>query len=299
MKEGGNGFHDALHFLQSPQRVVSLVPSITESLFDLGLGNSVVGVTDYCIYPENDLKHLPRLGGPKNPQIDKIIALNPDLVLANWEENSRQTVEELKLAGIPVWVTFPKSVSETMEVLWKITEVYRSDTASVRLKTLEMTLDWVKSARMVREPVSYFCPIWYDQTEDGLHWWMTFNHLTYSHDLLNLFGGVNVFAERERKIPLDADLGLSEESNHGGGDTRYPRVTMREIISAQPEIILLPNEPFAFDEQHKEQFTTFFSETPAARNKRIYLVDGSLITWNGTRLARALRELPPLFDSIP
>jgi len=299
MTVDGNGFRDALHFTQAPQRVVSLVPSFTESLFDLGLGNSVVGITDYCIYPENDLMHLPRLGGPKNPQIDKIIALNPDLVLANWEENLRQTVEELKLAGIPVWVTFPKSVSETLDVLWDITEVYRSETASMRLKTLEMTLDWVKSASMVREPVRYFCPIWYDQTEDGWHWWMTFNHLTYSHDLLNLIGGENVFAERERKVPLEADLGQSVESPNEGGDTRYPRVTTGEIISAQPEIILLPNEPYAFNEEHKEQLETLFSETPAARNKRIYLVDGSLITWNGTRLARALRELPYLFDIDP
>ena len=98
-----------LQFDHAPRRVVSLVPSLTESLFELGVGDTVVGVTDYCIHPAERLAGLPRLGGPKNPDIAAIAALQPDLVLANWEENTRQAVEALE-RGVPVWVTLPLSV---------------------------------------------------------------------------------------------------------------------------------------------------------------------------------------------
>ena len=82
--------------------MVSLVPSITGSLFDLGLGPRVAGVTDYCVYPPDGVAALPKLGGTKNPNCDHILALQPDLVLANWEENHRETVETLRAAGVPV-----------------------------------------------------------------------------------------------------------------------------------------------------------------------------------------------------
>ena len=106
----GNGRDKALHFHHPPKRVVSLVPSMTESLFDLGLGDVVVGITDYCIYPAELLKNLPRVGGTKDVSEDEILDLKPDFVIANQEENSRQLVEKLEAAGIRVWVTFPKSV---------------------------------------------------------------------------------------------------------------------------------------------------------------------------------------------
>jgi iron complex transport system substrate-binding protein len=291
---GNNGHKQALHFRQPPQRVVSLVPSLTESLFDLGLGSAVVGITDYCIYPEEGIQHLPRLGGPKNPHLEAIQMLKPDLVLANQEENTRQAVETLEASGVAVWVTFPRTVRQAMDVLWALAELFRSDTARVRLQTLELTLDWALSAASERRTVRYFCPIWYEETPQP--WWMTFNHQTYCHDLLHILGGENIFAERERRYPLAADLGLEPPQEAGKRDTRYPRVTLEEILAGQPEVVLLPDEPFAFDQNQRDQLGNWLASTPAAHAGRIYPVEGSLITWHGTRLARALRDLPNLLE---
>ncbi|MDI6693855.1 MAG: helical backbone metal receptor [Anaerolineales bacterium] len=296
MENDSNGHKRALHFDRPPQRVVSLVPSLTESLFDLGVGEALVGVTDYCIHPAEKLAHLPRLGGTKNPRVAEIIALQPDLVLANWEENTRRTVEELEAAGAPVWVTLPLTVRETLEMLHTLAALFRSTTADLRVQMLDLTLDWAISAAQGSRGMRYFCPIWQDTTQSGQLWWMTFNQQTYCHDLLEISGGVNVFAERQRRYPLAADLGLAPAQPAPGRDLRYPRVTLDEILSAQPEVILLPDEPYPFTQQDVEQMARLFDATPAARENRIHLVEGSLITWAGTRLARALRELPTLLE---
>jgi len=296
MSPGSNGQSKALHFTRAPQRVVSLVPSLTESLFDLGLDSALVGVTDYCVYPKEGVARLEKVGGTRNPRLETIIALKPDLVMANWEENTRQAVETLEAAGLPVWVTFPRSVGESMDVLWKLAELFRSQAARVRLQTLEMTLDWAVQAAAELRPVRYFCPIWYDETEAGQPWWMTFNSRTYCHDLLRILGGENVFADRQRRYPLAADLGPEPPEDPGERDTRYPRLALDEIRQAQPEVILLPDEPFKFDETHPSLLQDWLAGTPAVQQGRVHLVEGSLITWHGTRLARALRELSPLLD---
>lgn len=293
----GNGFHKALHFDVAPARVVSLVPSITESLFDLGVGEVVVGITDYCTQPGEKLKSLPRLGGPKNPRVEDILALKPDLVIANWEENTRGPVEALEAAEIPVWVTFPHTVSGTLEMLYTLARLFRSQAAQVRVQTLELTVEWAIRAVAGRTPVRYFCPIWQETTSDGQPWWMTFNQNTYCNDILELVGGQNVFAGRERRYPLAADLGLQAADEPGERDIRYPRVTLEEILQAQPELILLPDEPYAYHEDDKARLMEVLDGTPAAQKNCIHTLDGSLVTWPGTRMARALQELPALFDS--
>ncbi len=281
---------------QPPQRIVSLVPSLTESLFDLGFGRSLVGITDYCIHPAAELAGLPRLGGPKNPRVEEILALQPDLVLANWEENTRQTVEALEAAGVPVWVSFPQSVDQSLQVLRELAGRFRSPEAAMRLRTLEQALEWARLAAAERPPLRYFCPIWFDRTSDGEVWWMIFNQDTYCSDLLGVFGGENIFAQRQRRYPLAADLGHAPAQDPGERDTRYPRVTLEEVRSAAPEVILLPNEPFLFTADHRQQIQELLAGTPAVRNKRLHLVDGSLITWHGTRLGLALRDLPQYFE---
>jgi ABC-type Fe3+-hydroxamate transport system substrate-binding protein len=263
-------------------------------MFDLGLGEAVVGITDYCVHPTEQLTHLPRIGGTKNPNVDAILDLKPDLVLANWEENRRHSVESLEAYDVPVWVTFPKTVLQAMEVLWTMVGLFHNREAAVRLQTLELTLDWAVSAASERTAVRYFCPIWFEQTQDGHPWWMTFNRHTYAHDLMQLLGGENVFAERERRYPLKADLGLGPPEEPGERDTRYPRLSLSELQSAQPDIVLLPDEPFAFNESNRDFLRDNLQDSPAVEKDRIHLVDGSLITWYGTRLARALQELPNL-----
>jgi ABC-type Fe3+-hydroxamate transport system substrate-binding protein len=100
-----------------------------------------------------------------------------------------------------------------------------------------------------------------------------------------------------RRYPLTADLGLAQPEDPGTRDTRYPRVTPAEISQAAPEVILLPDEPFAFGEQERLRLKRLLAETPAVRHDRVRLIDGSLLTWHGTRLARALAEIPACLAS--
>ncbi len=197
---------DLDRILKPPARVVSLVPSLTESLFDLGWGGRVVGVTDFCKHPEHEVAKLPRLGGTKTPRVEEIIDLAPDLVIANREENERAAVEALLRAGIPTWITFPQNVPEALALLYALARLFRDPGATQRIKTLETAVEWTQAASAGGAGFTYFCPIWQGVTQDGQRWWMTFNQDTYAHSLLELFGGRNVFASRLRQYPLSADL---------------------------------------------------------------------------------------------
>jgi ABC-type Fe3+-hydroxamate transport system substrate-binding protein len=281
--------------MEPPQRVVSLVPSVTESLFDLNLGDRLVAVTDYCVHPADGVARLPHIGGTKNPNVEQIIALRPDLVIANQEENRKQDVEALRAAGITVWVTFPKTVADAFTLLWDMMNLFDEQSMVPRVRLMEYTYDWLNGISLANEDhlTTVFAPIWFEP-------WMTFNADTFAHDVLRVCGGRNVFGERDRQYPLKADLGEGEaypadDPRIEGRDTRYPRVTLDEIVQQQPEVVLLPSEPFPFDESHVELFQSL--DIPAAHHSRIHLVDGSLLTWHGTRLAYAFDTLPALLLS--
>lgn len=273
-----------------PWRVVSLVPSLTESLFDLGLGDRLIAVTDYCVRPAVGVQSLPRVGGPKNPDVDYIAGLEPDLVLMNDEENRREDADHLRSRDVPVWATGPRTVLDVLNLLWDIMEIFDYAVMVPRVRQIEQVYDYTVSAARAMRPVRCFVPIWCDP-------WMTFNRDTYSHDVLCICGGQNVFAGRERQFPLEADLGQAErlpddDPRVAGRDRRYPRISLSEVVQAQPDIVLLPDEPYAFGPADVETFQAL--DIPAAHTGRIYPVDGSLLTWHGTRVAYALRDLPPL-----
>jgi ABC-type Fe3+-hydroxamate transport system substrate-binding protein len=279
---------------EPPRRVVSLVPSVTESLFELGVGDRLIAITDYCLYPEAEVARLPRIGGTKNPDIARIVAMQPDLVIANVEENRREDAEALADAGIPVWATYPRTVREAFNLLWSIMDLFDEPTLVERVRSMEWTADWLERME-VDPPCRVFAPIWFEPL-------MTFNADTYASDLLRVLGAENVFAERERLYPLKADLGEAEplppdDPRIAGRDTRYPRVTLEEVEAAQPDVILLPSEPFPFGETHIPIFAKM--NVPAAKNGRIFLIDGSLLTWHGTRIARAFNTLPSLLCNEP
>jgi ABC-type Fe3+-hydroxamate transport system substrate-binding protein len=277
-----------------PERIVSLVPSLTESLFELGAGDRLVGITDFCRPPHAEEARMKRIGGTKAPDVEAIVQLGPDLVLANKEENDRKSVEMLVDSGLAVWLTFPRSVPDAMEVLRGLVGLLRVPQAAAIMEKLQEELDRAVRASM-QEGKRVFCPIWQEDHPRVGTWWMTFNRETYCHDLLAHCGGLNVFAARDRRFPLEADLGLAEPDTANDRDTRYPRVTAEDVALAAPEIILLPSEPYAFSETDVESIQRMLAATPAARTGDIHLVDGSLITWHGTRLALALAELPRIF----
>ena len=193
-----------------PQRVVSLVPSLTETLFDLGAGDAVVGITDFCIFPA-DLA-LPRVGGTKNPRVDEIRALRPDLVHMNYEENLRRHAEAIE-AFAPVYVTEPKSVADVRALLLALGALHAREARAAELVAL---LDEeVSDAR--REPFTFACPIWKDP-------WMWCGGDTYVSSLVETCGGRNVLAER----------------------SRYPAVSLADVATLRPDIIFLPDEPYLF-----------------------------------------------------
>ena len=285
-----------LAFDESPTRVVSLVPSMTESLYDMGVGDRLVGVTDFCRPRENPQAPLARVGGTRSPDIEAVRRLEPDLVIANREENSKDSVEALAEAGVTVWLTFPKSTLDALNLLWTLVKLFKLGEQAARVETLARTLDWTDRATTGRLAIPTFCPIWQGDKANVGPWFMTFNYQTYAHDVLAKSGAMNVFAGRMRKYPLEADLGVGEAEDPGERDMRYPRVTVEEVRKAEPEVILLPNEPFAFGEDHKQQVESWFAGTPAVQAGRVHLIDGSLISWHGTRLGKALSELPVYFQ---
>jgi ABC-type hemin transport system substrate-binding protein len=247
---------------EPPQRIVSLVPSLTESLFALGLGARVVGVTEWCVHPADAVARLPKVGGTKNPDLAAVLALAPDLVIANREENRRRDVERLEAAGVRVWLTYPRTVSEGAALLAELAEL--GATPEARRRVVEPVLDALAEAERARpaEGVAVFCPIWRDP-------WLAVGPDTYADDLLALAGGRNVFAGRRER--------------------RYPRVTLDEVVAAAPEVVLLPDEPYAFGAADLAELRRL--ALPAARDGRIHLIDGTWVSWYGPRIARALPAL--------
>jgi ABC-type Fe3+-hydroxamate transport system substrate-binding protein len=257
----------ALALSGEPRRIVSLVPSITETLFHLGLADAIVGVTAYCVEPREGVAGKTRVGGQKNPKLEVIRGLSPDLVIANVEENLEADVAWLRAAGIAVWVTYPRTVVEGIQMVRELGELTDTRDQSEPLAAeLEGRLAQVRAHLAGREPVDVFYPIWRNP-------YMTVNADTYIHDMLAVCGGCNVF---------------------GDGHPRYPTITLEEMAARRPAVIVLPDEPFRFRRSHVDDFTRY-AEVPAVRDGRIHLMDGRLFCWYGPRIAEALERLPSLF----
>lgn len=195
-------------FPTPPTRVVSLVPSLTETLFDLGAGDDVVGITDFCIFPE-DLDR-PRVGGTKNPRIDDIRALNPELVYVNLEENLERHASQIA-AFAPVFVTEPKTVDDVANLITTLGTIHgRPERAHELNETLARE-------RFSASPYSFAVPIWKKP-------WMWCGGDTYVSNLVESIGGRNVLRDRER----------------------YPSLALEEVLALGPDIVFLPDEPYLF-----------------------------------------------------
>lgn len=242
-----------------PQRIVSLVPSLSELLCALGASRRVVGVTRYCTDPAAIMRTRARVGGTKNPDCAAILALRPDLVIANVEENRAEDVRSLEDAGLRVFVTFPRTVQETEAM---IEHIGRLIGAEAKGSTLADRLRAARRDRRQRQTprARVFCPIWRNP-------WMGFNRDTYAHDLLWQSGADNVCADRPE---------------------RYPQITLTEVAALAPDIVLLPDEPYRFSAKHMRDLEPLH-DTPAYRDKRMHLVDGQALSWYGPRTAAALR----------
>jgi len=263
-------FHDAtgaaIVLPAPPRRIVSLIPSVTETLFALGAGPAVAGCTVYCSEPAEGVATKIRVGGEKNPKLEVIRELGADLVIANVEENVREHVETLRGWGIPVYVAYPRTVAQGIRFVSELGAVVGlPERGKDMAAALEAALDGVRRRLAGASARRVFYPIWRQP-------WMSINRDTYVHDMLAVCGGDNVF---------------------GHSATRYPEVTLEEVARAAPEVILLPDEPYRFRQAHVADFDALV-DVPAMRARRIHLIDGKLATWYGPRIAGALETLPGL-----
>ena len=247
----------------TPERIVSLVPSLTEALFAFGAGERVVGRTRYCLWPPRAIGKVPTVGGTKKVDVDRVLELEPDLIVAVREENSRENVEKLEGSGVPVFVGAPETVEEAIELLRELAERVKAPRSEAVLDPIGRVYDRLRNVTGGTRRV--FVPIWKRP-------YMSVGSDTYVHDVLETCGGENVC----------------------GNSTRYPIVTLEEVEAAQPEVVLLPDEPYPFCAEDLEEF--YELDVPAAHADRIHLVDGKLLTWYGPRMASSLTQLSALLD---
>lgn len=233
-------------------RIVSLCPSLTELVFDLGLGESLVGRTKFCVHPADRVDRIEKVGGTKNPKIERIVELSPDIVLLNEEENRVEDAEALAAAGVPCHTSMPVTVDETAGMVRSIGAAVERPEAAERIATeIERRAARVRDAAARKPPASYAYLIWREPI-------MTVSDDTFVASLLGLAGGRNVF---------------------GSAEERYPTISAGTLATADPDGVLLSTEPFPFDERYRDELV----EATGLPAERFHVVDGELLSWHGSR----------------
>lgn len=233
-----------------PQRIISVVPSQTELLYDLGLDSEVVGITKFCIHPDKWFKKKARIGGTKKLNIEKISALNPDLIIANKEENTQSDIE-LLAKQFPVWISDIKTLADSLVMISEIGKIVgKSHMAKPIIDMIDEGFKKLETGIGKRKALYL---IWRNP-------WMSINEDTFIHDMLSRIGLDNV----TRKY-----------------SNRYPALHADEIKQLDPDLVLLSSEPFPFKDMHIAELQEIVP------NARIGLVDGEAFSWYGSRLVQS------------
>lgn len=236
-----------------PQRIISLVPSQTELLADLGLEEEVIGITRFCIHPDKWFRTKKRIGGTKQVHIDLIREMRPDLIVANKEENVKEQIEELS-RSFPVWVTDVTTLDGAYRMIEDIGIITGKTSAATDIvRKLQASFSSL-SAQSTRPRVAYL--IWRSP-------YMTVGHDTFIHSMLTVAGYENVFS----------------------GRTRYPEITVQELKEAPCDYVFLSSEPFPFRQKHIEELQLHLPGV------KIMLVDGEMFSWYGSRLLHSVSYL--------
>lgn len=234
-------------------RIISIVPSITELLYDLGLTNEVIGITRFCVHPEEWFHHKTRIGGTKALHLDKIKSLQPDLIIANKEENLKEEVEELA-KHTDLWLTDVHTLGDALQMIEDIGILVGKETAAYQLR-VQIDSGFRELDQLVRHRkklrVAYF--IWKSP-------WMVCGNDTFIHEMLSYCGWENCFT----------DL------------SRYPEIALEELEKRGCERILLSSEPFPFGKKHADELKKQIHEMD------IQLVDGEMFSWYGSRLLKSV-----------
>lgn len=252
--------HSPSSFSQSVKRIVSVVPSQTELLYHLGLDQETIGITKFCVHPGTWFRTKIRVGGTKSVDIQKIIDLQPDCVIANREENVQQQIEELA-RHFPVWVTDVKDLETALGMIKGMGELTgKTEAAATLVKDIKAGFD---SLPVPIPPVRAAYLIWKDP-------YMTIGSDTFIHNMMQKAGFDNVFARRQR----------------------YPEITITDIRNSGCKLLLLSSEPFPFKQKHIDELQ---EELPGVS---IRLVDGEMFSWYGSRLLYAPAYFKKLVHEI-
>jgi ABC-type Fe3+-hydroxamate transport system substrate-binding protein len=239
----------ALQVPRPPERIVSLVPSTTETLFSLGLGDRVVGITRFCVHPKDHLQAIPKVGGTKDVDVDRVRALRPDLILGNCEENTREIFEALD--DLPLWASFPRDVDGALEDLVALGGLTGTELAAEALvSTISDRRASLRSAVTSAGLFRFVYLIWRRP-------WMRAGPDTFIARLLAEAGGIEAL---------------------GPAEARFPTVSPTELRGV--DLVLLSSEPFPFRARHVHELVE--QGVPA---DRIRFVDGELCSWHGARMA--------------
>jgi len=241
-------------------RIVSLVPSLTETLVDFGLAGSIVGRTRWCTEPADVVEKIEAVGGTKNPDVARIVELRPDLVIVNKEENRIEDCRAMQEAGLALHVTHPCTVADAATMLEQLGEACGAAQAGAALaaRCREALAEADARAGAASGGVTTFCPIWRKP-------YMTFRRATYIGDMLERAGCANVFGDRP------------------GAD--FFEVRIEEVLAASPELVILPDEPYVFEARHVDELRA------AGLTSRFLHVDGKDLAWYGPRIPQALERL--------
>jgi ABC-type Fe3+-hydroxamate transport system substrate-binding protein len=238
-----------IYLPESPTKIISVVPSQTEFLYELGLEQEVCGITKFCKRPAKWFTNKTRVGGTKNLSLLLIDQLSPDLIIANKEENTKEQIENLS-EQYPVWVSNINNPEEAFAMMRQLGEITgKKENAEKLIAALQSKFNSISSSEH-RFRAAYL--IWQKP-------YMTTGGDTFIHSMLHEAGFVNVFKDR----------------------LRYPIITIEEIKAEKPEIILLSSEPFPFAEKHVKELRKLFPDM------RVILVDGEMFSWYGSRLLQS------------
>jgi ABC-type Fe3+-hydroxamate transport system substrate-binding protein len=252
----------AVTITESPQRIISVVPSQTELLADLGLDETVIGITKFCVHPESWFRTKTRVGGTKNLNLEKIHSLQPDLIIANKEENEKSQIEELS-KHFPVWTSDIATLSDARAMILSIGEITGKSAASEELiMAIDNAFDELKIFMSNQIPLSAAYFIWNKPL-------MAAGGDTFISCMMHLAGFSNVFEDLKR----------------------YPEITGDMIKLRKPQVIILSSEPYPFKEKHTEEFGSI-------SGSRVVLADGEMFSWYGSRLKHAPAYFRSLFEQI-
>jgi ABC-type Fe3+-hydroxamate transport system substrate-binding protein len=240
--------NNSIELKHFPKRIVSLVPSQTELLWDLGLKEEIVGITKFCIHPTQLYNAALKIGGTKNIDIEKIRSLKPDIIIGNKEENEKVQIEALQ-AEFPVWMSDIYNLNDSLTMIDSLGKLTNKGNEAAEI------IDNINNSFLKLVPLN--------STVLYLIWkkpFMAAGKATFIGDMLQKIGLKNVISDSQ---------------------SRYPELNINEIKELNPELVFLSTEPFPFNQTHISELR---NELP---NSKIILVDGELFSWYGSRLQKS------------